>query len=112
LRVLTLRALYMLIIAVALLTAGAGDYRSSLLSLCALFSYASIVERYVHLAYSVSVILHLTCAVVGVAAFILFTDLMSRAYVVLCVMAPFIAYVAVEYEEEGVNVRKWLAREG
>jgi len=109
---LSLRALYMLFIAVALLTAGAGDYRSSLLSLCALFSYASIVERYVHLAYSVSVILHLTCAVVGVAAFILFTDLMSRAYVVLCVMAPFIAYAAVEYEEEGVNVREWLAREG
>jgi hypothetical protein len=101
LRVLSLRALYMLIIAVALLTAGAGDYRSSLLSLCALFSYASIVERYVHLAYSVSVVLHLTCVVVGVTAFILFTDLMSRAYVVLCVMAPFIAYAAVEYEEEG-----------
>jgi hypothetical protein len=112
LRILTLRALYMLIIAVALLTAGAGDYRSSLLSLCALFSYASIVERYVHLAYSVSVVLHLACAVVGAAAFILFTDLMSRAYVVLCVVAPFIAYVAVEYEEEGVNVREWLAREG
>jgi len=99
-RLRLLRVYYALFIAAALLTFGAGDYRTSILVVTALFSYASIVERFLHLIEFVPVVLHAACVITAVIAVSLFNDLLTQACAVGYALIPFIADIAFDIVEE------------
>jgi len=102
-RALSLRLIYTTLICASLLYMGAGDARAFLLTLTAALAFASMIERYLHVYEALSGVLHFVVTAVGAIAFYIYPDINTRTYIVLCVLAPLIVYLASKYEEEKVE---------